>query len=156
MTGETLSHFDCQALEWVNQVLEGHNPLGHMADEKVEEIYALAFFLYRNQQYQDASHFFRLLVVFRPSEAKYWKGFGACQQMQQDYEHALNCYMSAQILHQNRPDPYLYVYAADCYFALKQKENGLKALEAARLKGKETKDARILKHVALMRDLWSK
>jgi type III secretion system low calcium response chaperone LcrH/SycD len=156
MASEALNHLDRQGIEWMQQVIEGRNPFADVAEEKIQGMHALAFFLYREQQYRDASHFFRLLVASRPSEAKYWKSLGACFQMLKEYEQAINCYISAQILNKNQPDPYLYVHAADCYFVLQQKEAGLKALEAARFIAKEKNDRRILKHVALMRDLWSK
>lgn len=156
MSSESFNHFESHVVNWVNQVAEGNNPYAHMKEEKIQEIYALAFLLYRNQRYQDASHFFRLLVASRPAETKYWKGFGACLQMQQEYEQALNCYISAQILNREQPDPYLYVYAADCYFALKRIGEGLKALKAAQLSAEEKNDQQILQHVALMHTLWSK
>jgi type III secretion system low calcium response chaperone LcrH/SycD len=155
MSNKALSHFESQTTELLHQLSEGQNPFAHLSEEKIQEIHALALFLYRNQHYQNASHFFRLLIASRPSKAKYWKGFGACLQMQQDYEQALNCYISSQYLNQEQPDPYLYLHAADCHFALDQIEAGLNALEAARLIAEEKKDRRILKHVALMRELWS-
>ncbi len=75
--------------------------------------------------------------------------------MQHEYEEAINCYLYTQMLNQDKPDPYLYVHAADCYFALKRVKSGLKALEAAHLSAeKEIQDQRVLRHVALMRDLW--
>lgn len=154
MSNDVLTQFDKHCIEWINQLSEGHNPFGHLAEEKVQEMYALAFSLYCEQKYQDAIHFFRMLVVCRPAEAKYWKSFGACLQMLQNYDEALNCYMSAQILKREQPDPYLYVHAADCYFGLDQKDAALKALEAARLIAEKKNDRRILKHVALMRELW--
>jgi type III secretion system low calcium response chaperone LcrH/SycD len=154
VSSEAASHFDAQIAEWIKEVNEGTNSLSQMTEEKIQDLYFLAFSLYREERYQDASYFFRLLAVAQPSDAKNWKGLGACLQMVQEYEDALHCYMSAQILNQEKPDPYLYVHAADCYFALKQKESGLKTLEAARLAAEETQDRRVLQHVALMRELW--
>jgi hypothetical protein len=74
--------------------------------------------------------------------------------MTRQMEEAIRCYAEAQKLQKDQPDPYLYVYAADCYFALKQTEEGLQALNAAWKIGKVTQDARILKHVLMMRKMW--
>jgi secretion system chaperone SscA len=156
MSSEACSQFDEQIEKWVQQRMKGNHSLSDIAQEKVQEMEALAHFLYRNEEYQDASHFFRLLAFARPSISKYWKGLGACLQMLQEYDEAINCYASSHILNQEETDPYLYVHAADCYFALKQKEEGLKALEAACLSAEKTKDPRISRHVTLMRELWSR
>lgn len=124
---------------------------------KKDEIYALAYTLYQNLRYEDASHYFRLLVATHPSEAKFWKGLGACAQMQKDYEEALDCYCCcAHFCHQNQADPYLFVQTADCHFALKEVNEGLKALEAARSIAKKIGDTRVLEHVALMQQVWKK
>lgn len=143
-------------LEWAHQVAEGKNPFSHAPEEKIKEMYALAYFLYGQQHYLDASHFFRQLAAARPSEAKYWKGLGACLQMLKDYDGALNCYASAQMLNGAQKDPYLYLHAADCYIALKEVKNAFKALDAARLRAEKTKEKRVLEHVKLMREMWSK
>lgn len=156
MLDNALSPLENHLVEWIDQLAAGQNPLGHVAEEKIQEIHSIAFWLYHEKHYQEAGHFFRLLVVSRPSEPKYWKGFGACLQMQKNYEEAINCYMSAQILKGKQTDPYLYVHVADCYFALKQADAGWKALGAAYLRAKATNDRRVLQHVALMRDIWSK
>lgn len=154
MAGEDL---DSYLTNWIDQVKEGKNPYGQVPEKEIQEIYALAYLLYQNQQYLEASHFFRLLVMARPSEAKFWKSFGACLQMQKDYKEALNCYLCcAQLTPSDHPDPYLYVHTADCYLALKQIKAGFKALEAASSCAQRTHDKRVLHHVNLMRQLWSK
>lgn len=155
MTSETVSAFETYPLEWMDQVVEGQNPFAHLPENKIQDIYALAFLLYQNQQYQESSNFFRLLVVACPSEKKFWKSLGASLQMQKDYEEAISCYMSCfQLSDQDHLDPYLFVQTADCYFALQQVEAALKALEVAHLYATETRETRVLNHVALMRQLW--
>lgn len=155
MTGKAVNSFETYPLEWMNQVIEGQNPFEQVPEEKIQNIYALAYQLYQNQQYQESSHFFRLLVVARPSEKKFWKSLGASLQMQKDYEDALSCYMSCfHLSDEKHMDPYLFVQTADCYFALHQVEAGLKALEFAHLYAKKTHDTRVLNHVAFMRQSW--
>lgn len=153
MSAETLTPFDSHLQAWTHQVMEGKNSFVQIADEKIQEIYALAYMLYQNQQYEEASHFFRLLVVSHPNDIKFWKGLGASLQMQKDYEGALQCY---QCCMQDQPDPYLHVQIADCYFALKQIDEGLNALNVANSNAKKIDDIRVLQHVAFMRKQWSK
>lgn len=144
-------------INWVDQVKEGHNPFGQLPEKKIQEMYALAYVLYQNQRYLEASHFFRSLAMARPSEAKYWKSFGASLQMLKDYDGALNCYLCcAELTSADHPDPYLYVHAADCYLALKQIDAAFKTLTAAAACAKKTNNSQVLHHVALMRQLWSK
>jgi len=156
MSAQAFSPAEKQFFEWADQVAQGKNPYSHAPEEKIQEMYALAYFLYGQQHYLDASHLFRQLVAARPSEAKYWKGLGACLQMLKEYGNALNCYASAQMLNGAKSDPYLYLHSADCYIALKEVKNAFKALEAARLRAEKINDQRVLQHVKLMRELWSK
>lgn len=155
MSAQTYSLAERQFMEWAHLLAEGKNPYSAVAEEKIEEMHALAYFLYGQQHYLDASYIFRQLTIARPSEAKYWKGLGACLQMLKDYNDALNCYVSAQLLNGESPDPYLYLYAADCYLALKEVKSGFKALEAAKIQAKKINDQRVLQHVKLMNEMWS-
>lgn len=124
--------------------------------ETILEIYHQAYHLYRDQDYAKAANLFRVLTVVNPLEAKYWKALGACSHMLQDYEHAIRCYICTQALYKDQPDPYLYVHAADCYFSIGQIEQGLMALEGAQHRAEEQQDEKILRHVALMKEQWSR
>jgi secretion system chaperone SscA len=155
MSANTISPAESQFLDWARQVAEGKNPYSLAPEEKIKEMYALAYFLYGQLHYLDASHLFRLLAAAQPSEPKYWKGLGACLQMLKDYDSALNCYASAQLLNRSQTDPYLYLHSADCFIALKEVKNAFKALDAAHKRAEKTKDKRVLSHVKLMRELWS-
>lgn len=123
--------------------------------EKIKEMYSLAYYLYRDQHYEKAIHLFRLLTLIDPLDPRYWKGFGASLQMVHRYEEALRCYICAEGLNQDQSDPYLYIHAADCYFALNHIKAGLKSLETARLNGERQNDEKVLKHVAFMHERWS-
>lgn len=140
-------------VHWANQASENVGSFSPVPQKKTEDMYTLAYVLYQNQHYQDASHFFRLLAETSPTDAKIWKGLGACLQMLKDYEGALNCYCCcAQFSKQI--DPYLYVQTADCFFATKQVESGLNALEVAHNVAKKTNNKKILQHVAFMQQIW--
>ena len=142
------------AAEWVGIVCGEENPLSKLPEEKIKELHALAHYHYTKQHYAEATTYYRILAAARPLESKFWKGLGACQQMGHAYQDAIECYASAQLLNGDQPDPYLYIHAADCYFALKQKAEGLGALESARQWAQKYKDKRILTHTKLMKSLW--
>lgn len=128
-------------------------PFSH---EKAQEMYYLAYKLYRDQQYEKAHPFFQFLTVYSPLEAKYWKGSAASLHMQKKYKEAIPQYICAEILNKGKPDPYVYVHAADCYFALEQPEDALKALEGARHNAEEQNNEQVMHHVSLMTQQWKK
>jgi type III secretion system low calcium response chaperone LcrH/SycD len=157
MPTESIHQTDLNALEWILQSLQEENPFGKAATgDQIREMHAIAYFLYGQRRYLDASHHFRLLCTARPGESKYWKGLGACFQMLKEYQEALNCYAAAQLINEKNTDPYLYLHAADCYIGLNETKLALKALKAARKRGLAVKDQRVLEHVKIMQDIWSK
>lgn len=156
MLSETSQQSESELGKGMDQTLQEKHPFIEVPEDKIQETYRFAYDLYSQRHYQDASCLFRFLVLLRPAEAKYWKGFGACLQMQKEYEQALDCYFCVEKLTQKPLDAYFYIHAADCYFALKKVKAGLKALEVARLKALKTHDQRVLKHVTLMHELWVK
>ena len=139
------------------QIQDNQELIRRLSKEKCDEIYSLAYKLYQHKQYVDASIFFRLLILSSCNEKKFWKGLGACMQMQQDYEEALDCYcVCATLCDEQQRDPYLYTQTADCYFALKQVDKALQALEGARSIALKLSDKRVLQHVNLMEQVWKK
>lgn len=152
---EAFDGIESKLKHWVDQLFVGHGSLNEITEEQVQEMHLFAYLLYRDQRYQEASYFFRLLVVARPTEAKYWKGLGACLQVLKAYEEALSCYMCWQMTTRDQPNSYLYVHVADCYFALKQVPAGLRALEAANLIAEKTHQPHVIQHVTFMRQIWS-
>ena len=127
-----------------------------VSSTEVSKLYGLAYTLYCHQKYSEAYPIFRVLVDLAPQEAKYCKALAACLQMQKDYESALEHYQNAIILKTNQPDPYLFVYMADCQFALGQVPVALQTLSSAEKLAKKLGEKRIAQHVALMRSLWKK
>jgi secretion system chaperone SscA len=148
------SIFSKHVSEWMDHTIQGQNPFTKTPAE-CEEIYGLAYALYKNKQYQDASHFFRLLLMGQPNEIKYWKGLGASLQMQKFYDEALDCYACIQWSNPKKCDAYFYLQVADCYFALRKVELGLRSLHAAQKIAKQRKDKKVLQHVAFMQERWS-
>lgn len=143
------------AAEWVDLISGEANLLTKLPEAKVSELHAIAHLHYSQKRYSEALPYYRVLASARPLESKFWKGFGACQQMLEDYAGALHCYATARLLSANSPDSSLYIHAADCFFALKQREEGLALIETARKEAKKFNDKRILSHVKVMKRLWS-
>lgn len=143
--------------EGLQFLIEG-NYLSHEVPEKnIQDGYALAYQLYQNKLYQQASFYFRVLVTACPTEGKFWKGLAASLQMQKEYHESLNCYMSClQISSRYGSDPYFFVQIADCHFALKNVKEGLEVLEIARTLANKSKDNKVLNHVKFMKEAWSK
>lgn len=140
---------------WWESKLDRPGNLPALTADIQKDLYRIAYDLYQKRQYKRAIPFFHALTLAAPFEADNWKGLGACYQMEHHYEKAIQNYICAQLQHKDKPDPYIYVYAADCYFALNQIEQGLKALEGAKAVAEKQKDTRILRHVALMSTLWN-
>lgn len=155
MSDEALSPIEEHFVEWAQQLQKGENSFAQ-PQEKLDEMYAQAYALYEARRYHDAGLFFRLLVAADPTESNYWKSLGACLQMQKNYEEALNCYSCVEMMLGDSTNPYLYIHAADCYFALKQGHHGLRMLERACKKAEKTHDKKIFQHAALLREIWSK
>jgi secretion system chaperone SscA len=156
MTNSTPTPSEAHFIDWYTQLAKGDNPYANVTEEKIQEMHGLAYLHYQKKNYFESGNVYRLLAIARPSEAKYWKGLGACLQLQQQYQEALDCYLSAQILNKKAPDPHLYLHAADCYFGMNQIKSGLNALAAAQARAKELNDGPIIKHVKLMREFWVK
>lgn len=125
-----------------------------LSSEQINRAHEIARRLYSEGKYEEALGFFRILVQLSPERADHWKGGGATLQMLKMYEEALSFYAAARILYGSSPDLSVYIYAADCYLALNQTENALATLEAARKHAERTGNARVLKHVLLMKEIW--
>lgn len=126
-----------------------------LTDARMDANYRSAYALYQDKAYQQAGEAFKLLVLARPFEAKYWKALGACLQMQKAHEEALSCYRYALAFSLEPVDLSIYIYAADCYFTLKQIEEGLKTLKTAQLYAEERQDLRLCHHIHFMLEQWS-
>lgn len=61
---------------------------------------------------EDAASIFQLLIVLDPTVAKFYTGFGACQQLLKNYEYALQMYAIAQL--QDLTDPRIPQNSAMC------------------------------------------
>lgn len=119
----------------------------------LDELYVMAYNFYNNGKYEDAQHCFRMLVTADEHSPKYWIGLGATHQMLKEYKDAIGAYALASLL--DKTNPYIHLYAAECFFALQQGPQGLNALKAVDqlAKGQE-QYAQLISRVALLRKTW--
>ncbi len=101
----------------------------NLSDETLEGAYNIAYNLYKNEKYKDAQNLFYVLTMLNPLKKKFLMGFAAASQLHGDYEKALEAYAMAGIM--DGDDPYPHFYAAECYSALNNSQEMLKALQAA-------------------------
>ena len=97
--------------------------------EKERPFYAIAFGHYEQGNYRMAAQLFTELVLTNPFSEHYWHGLASAKQMAREYEAALHAWGLLALLKEGDPLPHFH--AAECLLALHDKEEGLKALEAA-------------------------
>jgi type III secretion system low calcium response chaperone LcrH/SycD len=98
-------------------VLKDFSPI---TDEETEAVYAQAFNLVNQRQYERAEKLFEMLCQLDHFEAKFWMGLGICRQQKKNFEQAVKAYAMVGMLDQENPMPALR--AAECYMALQQWE----------------------------------
>lgn len=96
---------------------------------EMEELYKEGHTFYEADQYRDSCTIFKWLVLLNPYQTKYWLGLAASQQLSGFYDKALHSYALATLL--DNEDPYPHLHAFECYLALDNLEEALKALECA-------------------------
>lgn len=100
-----------------------------VTDKEMEALYREGYQHYLKNQIDDASIFFRFLVILDPFKKRAWMGLGACQQLQEEHSKALHCYAVASIL--DRHDPQPHELAQQCYEAMGETEEAEKARQMA-------------------------
>lgn len=124
--------------------------------QSLEALYHFAYTHYKQGKYEDAVALFRFLTVTDTHTRKHWMGLGASLQMQRNYGEAIKAYELAAAL--DAADPYVHIYAAECFFAQRLTKDGLFALDCAEraLKLQKEQDQNLLAHIKLMRRAWNK
>lgn len=120
------------------------------SSDRTEELYQYGYHLYNHGKYAESSEFFQALTQLDPHDYDHWVGLGAAKQMQQLYQEALVAYTTASIL--KSTDPALYFHMANCCFALKYIEQGLKALDAA--ESLANNNQALISQLAILRQAW--
>lgn len=83
-----------------------------MSYANTEAIYADAYALVAQGRYAEAIKRFGLLILYRPSEAKYWEGLGVCHQQLSRYDEAISAYAFAANIEAEQPEYMLAI--AEC------------------------------------------
>lgn len=127
-----------------------------MTKESFEALYHFAYSHYKQGKYEDAVGLFRFLTIHDTNTRKHWMGLGAALQMQKKYDDAIEAYELAAAL--DPRDPYVHIYAADCFFAQNRTKDGLFALGCGEraLNLQKEPDKNLHAHIALMRMAWDK
>lgn len=97
--------------------------------EQERQFYAVAFGLYEKGDYRSASQLFTQLVLTNPFSEHYWQGLASSKQMARDYHAAVHAWSLVALLREGDPLPHFH--AAECFLSLDDKEEALKALDAA-------------------------
>jgi type III secretion system low calcium response chaperone LcrH/SycD len=97
--------------------------------ELERQFYATAFGLYESEDYRGAAQLFTQLVLTDPYSEHYWRGLASSKHMAKEYQAALHAWSMVALL--NEKDPMPHFHAAECCLSLDDKEDALKALDAA-------------------------
>lgn len=108
-------------------IAETEIPLIPITEQRA--FYAVAFAHYEKEDYSSAAHLFKQLVLADPFSAHYWHGLASSEQMAKSYPAAIQAWSMVCLLKEQ--DPLAHFHAAECMLALDQKEEALKALNAA-------------------------
>lgn len=97
--------------------------------EKEREFYAVAYGLYEKGDYRGAAQLFTQLVLTHPFNEHYWQGLASAKQMAREYLASVHAWSLVALLREGDPEPHFH--AAECLLSLDEKEEALKALNAA-------------------------
>jgi type III secretion system low calcium response chaperone LcrH/SycD len=97
--------------------------------EMERQFYATTFGLYEKGDYRGAAQLFTQLVLTDPFSLHYWQGLASSKQMGKEYQAAVHAWSLVALLKENDPLPHFH--AAECFLSLDEKEDALKALDAA-------------------------
>jgi type III secretion system low calcium response chaperone LcrH/SycD len=127
---------------------QGVSPL---SSEEQQEMYALAYKLYHDGNYELASSLFTQLILTTPFNHGFWRGLASCEQMKKDYEASLRAWCLVALL--DDEDPLPHFHAAECYLSQENRLEAEKALCAAekRLKRETEEGKRLAAKIALLK-----
>ncbi|UYM14718.1 SycD/LcrH family type III secretion system chaperone [Endozoicomonas euniceicola] len=103
--------------------------LKNMSEDAMEAIYSVAYNLYQGGKYEEAQKVFQFLCFYDHFNRKYFLGLGACQQMQKQFENAIEIFTFALVLDEHDPRPMIYI--GDCHLAMGDKEKAKQSYESA-------------------------
>ena len=96
-------------------------------EKNLEIIRYLAFSSYNSGDIEKASQLYQLLCLYEHTNSKNFLGAGICQQKEEQYEDAINSYMTAIML--NNDSYSTYFNLSQCLFALGETKLATEALD---------------------------
>lgn len=121
-----------------------------LSESEVEQFYAYGFAQYNQGNWSEAADVFRLLCTRRPMEPRFWFGLAATLQESGSYVDAVHAWAMTALLKDEDPLP--HYHAAECYFSLKNTQEGAKALQLASTRALENHP--LNEKIALLRERW--
>lgn len=97
--------------------------------DQERQFYAVAFGLYEKGDYRGAAKLFTQLVLTDPYSEHYWQGLASSKQMAREYLAAVHAWGIVSLLKDSDPIPHFHV--AECFLSMDEKQEALKALDAA-------------------------
>lgn len=117
-------------------------------------LYTTGYGLYKNGKYSDARDFFRFITLSDPTDRRSWIGLGASYQMMKLYKESIECYSVAAM--QNPNDPYVHLYAAECFHYLGEKTRSVATLDSAISIAESTQASKdLVAKIKYLRGRWS-
>jgi type III secretion system low calcium response chaperone LcrH/SycD len=103
--------------------------LFNVSDEIMKLYYSCAYDLLQKDSYEKSAHAFLFLTMLDPYVYDYWMGLGFSQSKRDEFDKALKAYGMATLINIDHPAPYLF--SAQCYQQIHDKENAMKSVEWA-------------------------
>jgi type III secretion system low calcium response chaperone LcrH/SycD len=97
--------------------------------DQEHSFYSAAFGLYEKGDYRRSAYLFTQLVLTDPFSEYYWKGLASAKQMAREYQAAVHAWSMVALIDENNPLPHFH--AAECLLSMEEKEEALKAFDAA-------------------------
>lgn len=123
-----------------------------LSQEAQDLLYALAYAQLERRNYGEALSLFQLLTFNEVGQPTYWMGLGMAYQGTKAYKDALRAFSKAANL--GADNPHVHLKAAECYLALNQTCNALKALSCADQALKFRPEKPLQAQVNLLRSIW--
>ena len=114
------------------EIIEGKTDLAiiqGITTQELEAVYTLGHGFFQAGDYDKALSMFQFLTLHRHTEARFWFGLGATQQMLRSHALAVQSYGVSAML--DLDNPQVPLRAGECFLALGDKANARGALEAA-------------------------
>lgn len=114
--------------------------VANMKPEVLEGLYSLGYNLYTSGNFNDAETIFQALCLYKHAEVRFWMGLGGCRQANGNLPGAVDAYSMAGVA-AGLTDPSPFLYAANCYIKMGDKENAIGALRGLLTLGEEGNEA---------------